>query len=155
VFVPVVSQALYSPYPAGTWRLIAAGCDALPPLCPGLRTTVSRPDGRWAGVGAGGGAAVVRGRDEVGLEDAGRGDGRRVGAMEDRGAEVDGVGAGVLAGGVGETARSTRPVPPVEVPVEVEQPATATATTARAASRERGTPHLRTTRSPAAVSPAD
>src|SRR4051812_33458515 len=43
VSVPVVSHALRAPYPAGTSRLISAVWLALPPLWPGLRTTVSPP----------------------------------------------------------------------------------------------------------------
>src|SRR6185436_18105168 len=39
VEVPVVLQAFVPPRPSGTWRLIAAGEPALPPLWPGSRTT--------------------------------------------------------------------------------------------------------------------
>lgn len=59
VLVPVVSQALYCPKPAGTCRLIAAGLAALPPLCPGL-SAITVPDS------AGAGAAWVTGADEAG-----------------------------------------------------------------------------------------
>jgi hypothetical protein len=44
VSVPVVSQALYCPKPAGTWRLMAAEFAALPPLWPGFNT-ITRPAG--------------------------------------------------------------------------------------------------------------
>ena len=64
VEVPVVLQAFVPPRPSGTWRLIAAGAPALPPLCPGSRTTTrARADVAAAETGVDGlgdpGAALV------------------------------------------------------------------------------------------------
>ena len=53
VYVPVVLQAFLPPRPSGTWRLIAAGAAALPPLCPGSRTTTrAGPDAATPTAGA-------------------------------------------------------------------------------------------------------
>src|SRR5262245_5119081 len=69
VDVPVVLQGFIRPRPSGTCALICAACEALPPLCPGSRTT-TRPGGGLALAFAAGVVVVVT---AGGAEDAGGG----------------------------------------------------------------------------------
>jgi hypothetical protein len=79
VAVPVVLHGFVRPRPAGTWRLISPGFDALPPLWPGSRTTT--PD-------TGGGAGFF---GFLGFAEEG-------GAVEDGAADEDGAGEEMVVG---------------------------------------------------------
>jgi hypothetical protein len=127
VSVPVVSQALYCPKPAGTWRLMAAEFAALPPLWPGF-STITRPDGIGAGDAgdAGTRGAEVWAVDERAVVEDLAGFGVAFGfAVDGLGRAEDDAAAAVVASAAGEALGAGAAVQPAIVTIAMPDTSTA------------------------------